>query len=526
MLDDFLWYCRKRRDYICLVYGLTAVVYGLWMMQYFVTFDAEGFYTAEYGAGWYNQWLILGRWFLVALKKAMGVSLINPFFSVTVFFVCFPLSAVLWGYLFTCWIQPEGKGVTDRIVDGKVIRGKVSKGQIVFDLLYLTHPVWAYQYAYRNQMEVISIVMVLLPVSILLTTRWIRYNQILPGILGMIGVVCCFGSYQAFVVVYISALMIFLFLQVLCDQVTHRGFWQQVLKICIVSILAYICYSKASDLICALMGLDRAGYSNYLLGQIRWGTDPLGENLQKCGAFLKMIFFGDSNTYSCIYGVEFIAGIVLLVLYNFRKTEFWKRIWLPILFIGIFLSAQFIDLLTVGEAVIRQEFAYVLTLAFVGALEWNILYRLLERGVSRVVAQAVCAVLLLVFSVNQIQFNTRLQYSDYRCMMLDYERMSELYYDALEDGAQPGSAIVFIGATSEPVEESVVEREIIGQTYFEVLVIAQEKAAHAMRAYGFDVTDPTEEQTEYAYSIADQLALYPSQDSIRIEEGLIIVRLQ
>lgn len=515
-IDDFLSYCRKRRGYICLVYGLAFAVFGIWTMQDFVSFDAEGFYTEQYGISWYQQWLILGRWFFVALKKLLGVTLINPFFSIGIFLICFPLSCILWGYLFACWVRPDGRASAEK---------KPLRGQIVFDILYLTHPVWAYQFAYRNQMEVISLVMVLLPVSVLLTACWIRQNRILCGILGFLGVVCCFGSYQAFVIVYISALMIYLFLQVLTDQADHKSFWIQVVKISLFSVLAYLCYSKLSGLICSAAGLSRNGYDQYLLSQIRWGVDPLEENLKKCGEYFQMILLGDSNTYSCIYGSELIVGLLLLAGYTVRKMKLWKRIWLFLLFAGIFLSSQLIDVVTVGNAVIRQEFAYVLTLAFIGAVEWNVLFRLLNRMVPRAAAQSVCGVLLLCVFLGQMQTTTRLLYSDYRCATTDYERLSKLYYDALENGAAPGSAIAFIGYRLDSVEETVVDREVIGFTYFEVLSIAPDKAGRAMRAYGFDVKDATSEQLEYAESIKDQLAVYPSRDSIRIEDGLIIVRM-
>ncbi len=514
-LDDFYAYCKKRRDYICLVFLAAIAIYGVWLMQDFVTFDAEGFYSAEYSTAWYEQWMILGRWFFVALKKALGVTLINPFFSAAVFLICFPLSGILWGYLFTCWTQE----------DGRSFGAEVSRGQIVFDLLYLSHPVWAHQFAYRNQMEVISLIMVLMPVALLLAAKWIKQNSVPAGIAGFVLVVLCFGSYQSFVIVYISGLMIFLLLQVLCDQINHKQFWIQVLKICVFSILAYICYSRLSALFCTLAGLDRRGYSSYLLGQISWGTKPLSENLESTGAFLKMIFFGDSDTYTFLYGAELIFGIILLVLYQFRKNPLWKRIWIVLLFLGTILSAQLIDLMTAGSAVIRQEFAYVLTLAFIGLVEWNILFRLLEGKVNRLTAQLVCGALLVCIFLNQLQVITRLLYSDYRSSTSDYERMSELYYDALEAGASPGSAIAFVGARDDDFDDNTVDREIIGQSYFTIVVIAPDKLAQAMRAYGFDVTVPTEEQQEYAESIKDELLVYPNENSMRIEPGLIIVRL-
>ncbi|MCQ2509543.1 MAG: glucosyltransferase domain-containing protein [Lachnospiraceae bacterium] len=514
--DDFLKYCRKRKLYLGLIFVLTLAVYGIWIMHDYVTFDAEGFYSIENGNFWYTQWLILGRWFFVVLKKLLGVKLINPFFAIGIFLICFPLSSFIWGYVFACWTQKSGRA-------GDLT---VNCAQVIFDILYLTHPVWAHQYAYRNQMEVITLVMVLLPVSLLITTKWLKNNSVFSGLVGFVLVVCCFSGYQSFVIVYLCAMVVYLFLQVLCDQVDHRGFWIQVLKICIFSLLAYMAYSISGNLMCRIRHLDRGGYDAYLLSQIRWKTDPISECIRSCGRYIKMVFLGDADTFSCLYALEFVFGFILLIVSGIgKKLQAWKRFWIPVLFFGIFASALCLDMMTAGNAVIRQEFAYVFSLAFVGMLDIALLFRLLNKVGNRSLAQLVCGVLLLVIGLNQMQTDTRLLFSDYRRATVDYEIFSELYYDALEDGAAPGSALVFVGAHADPKEETTEKREIIGVSYLEILGLDDEKAMQAMQAYGFDISLPTDEQKAYAASIADQLGIWPSESAVRIEEGLIIVRL-
>lgn len=100
-------YIGKNKHGILFLYIFTFAIYCAWLMQNIVTFDAEGFYSYEDGLKWYLQWYALGRWALVELKEIFGVVTINPFFSVSVFLLFFPMSAVLWWYNIQKWMGGE-----------------------------------------------------------------------------------------------------------------------------------------------------------------------------------------------------------------------------------------------------------------------------------------------------------------------------------------------------------------------------------------------------------------------------------
>ena len=92
----FLDFCKENIGYIIMVFFSTIAIYGAWAFQYFITFDAEGLYlnTSRINVNiWYMQWIELGRWAFIVLKKILGVVSINPFFFngdiyVIISFVC------------------------------------------------------------------------------------------------------------------------------------------------------------------------------------------------------------------------------------------------------------------------------------------------------------------------------------------------------------------------------------------------------------------------------------------------------
>jgi len=46
-----------------------------------------------------------------------------------------------------------------------------------------------------------------------------------------------------------------------------------------------------------------------------------------------------------------------------------------------------------------------------------------------------------------------------------------------------------------------------------------------MRILGYPFNPPTDEQLDYAHSIEKGLAIWPSKDSIRVNNNLIIIKL-
>ena len=197
LAGDFYEYCRERTLYIVLLAAVFLAVYGVWTTQDIMTFDAEGFYVEDLVGGWLKGWIGVGRWGFFLLKKVLRVVIINPYFSMAVFLVAFPLSSVVWSFFI---FRAQGN------------RADTKADVLIFGLVYLTHPIWTYQYVFRNQIEVFSIALVILAFAMVFFAEWMNTGQILPMIFSFAGVTFVFGCYQGLTLLFGEAVIIYFFL--------------------------------------------------------------------------------------------------------------------------------------------------------------------------------------------------------------------------------------------------------------------------------------------------------------------------
>ena len=155
LLSQFIDFFQNSKTYIGILYLLFFAIYGSWAYTYFVSFDAEGQYRLSDANRWYTSWIYLGRWGFYYLKRLLNVELSNPYYSIAVYLICFPLSAVIWSFVLHQWLKIQKQVLF-----------------FVFSIVYLTQPIWALQFAYRNQIEACSIVMCFLPVGMVLFSTW------------------------------------------------------------------------------------------------------------------------------------------------------------------------------------------------------------------------------------------------------------------------------------------------------------------------------------------------------------------
>ncbi len=499
-INNLFEYIKQNRLYVFGVYFCFFVFYGIWSFQDFVSFDAEGLYSASNAIAWYQQWIGLGRWALVFLKKILGVWIINPFFSMIVFMICFPLSVILWNYLFEKW------------------NGGKIKGILVFDLLYLTHPIWAYQFAYRNQIEVITIMMCLLPIFVNVLCEWLEDHKWYKGLLAFIGIVFCFAGYQSFLILYVESILVYFFLQIRNNKLDKKEFYQRLFKVVLFSLVAFLGYQLSCKISCLVSQVNKEEYASYLSNQIPWLQGNLLEFIHTTLSNVKRVLLGGDNTYSCIYFVEWIIAIILYIK-NITQKPQWN-VWIGIILSLMFVIPLSLNIVTAGASVIRQEFALVFSIAFIG------MYEIDELCSMNRMKQAICVVVIGAFLINQVQLLERLLYSDYKVMQSDYDKMVEIYYKAKELGATYNSTIVFVGGQDFYAnDQSIIRNEVIGFSYFLAVSIAPNKLTQAMQAYGFPVCEPNDTQRQRAYELAKDLQIWPNENSICVEDDLIVVRL-
>jgi len=496
-MEKLTAYIRKHLPETVFLYIFTAAVFGVWAAHDVVTFDAEGLYRITEADSLYIQWLQLGRWSLVFSKYMMDTEIINPYFSLMMFFLCFPLSVLLWGYLFCRW------------------RGYEKKYDLyIYGAVYLSHPIWALQFSYRNQLESISLFMVLVPIALFFVTEWMEEeeNRRFHFYVSFLLLVLVFGSYQSFLFVYGAGILMYLWYH---GHEEKKVFREKVKRLAVITVLPFI-VSEAVGLIIEYVFVpkDELGYAS---GQFMWGSQTLGESILKIAKYIYHSAFGDAYTYSWLFGAEVIL-VILLILWKRKEMNIRKLL----VFAGLCIVPFALEILTAGDIVARSQFGFVHVLAFFAMVLYDELPALSYRSVKILTAGLLAYALIL-----QTGDTTRLLYTDIKVMESDYQKLTQIYYKALELGADEADYIAFIGGRANLEDSSMLEYEVVGFSYLEYPAFYEsKKTAMAMYAMGFNVEPATDEMIEYAEEVAEEMDSWPSgEDWIRVVDDLIIVKL-
>lgn len=504
---------RKLNDNLFLVictYLFVVIFYGSWAFTDIVTFDAEGFYSLNNGIKWYKQWISIGRWGFVFLKNILGVVEINPFFSISVFLLFFPLSVLLWSYILEKW------------------SGKSSKLALaLFIGIYVTHPVWALQFAYRNQLEVATLTMVILPVGVFCFAKWIESKKLLYMLLGYFIITFCTGCYLPFFILFMQAALLYFFFyleKAISNDMPVLDYWKDVIRAFIFSIIVFVTWIFLAKIIALSAGLGI--YKEFYETKFFWGTNPFLDNVRTIWDILLSRMIGN-KIYTPIYGIVslfFVAFNVRQMIHerSYRFTRF-------LLLLLIEICPVIMHIVSAGEVVNRSSFALVLCIA---SLTWfdlihirDFLAKTKKKYVYFLISLIIAALLLLP----QMQKSSRLLWTDVRIMERDILKMNQIYYKALDLGARDGDAICFCGTYWGPNDEANLKYEAIGLSYFEVTItdeINEQKLSDAFQAYGLPFNAASHEQREMVRKkyLAD-MPCWPESGSIKVVDNLVIVKL-
>ena len=460
-------YLQARKLSVLFLYIISFAVYGIWASHDVISFDAEGFYSVQNAGKWYYQWFQLNRWALVYLKRVLSATFINPYLSIALLLILFPMSAVLWSFIFWKW-----NGEQDHTGD-----------LLVFGIIYLLCPIFAFQFSYRNQMDVISIMMVIMPLAMSFVINWIQHGGCFSFFCALFLLVLLFGSYQAFMIVTAQSCAIYLYL---ISSQEKKGDSEQYrktfLKMLFLVFLSYLVNSLVSRELRYFNGVFEN--SDYLSHQFYWGKRPILENVIQIGKYVRNLIFHDpeAGTQSAmhshvwmLYGLEIVVALMHSIIALIRKRAYGKKIaFNNLMCFCIFISPFLLELATAGNIVIRSLFSYPLTLAFMAVVELNWM-RAFFSDEKKAVFQVISFCLVAAAAGKEMTVTSRLLYTDNKTMEEDYEALDRIYYTALQQGAREGDAFCFVGWKDQPRGDKItyMEDEVIGFSYLETIPLTK-----------------------------------------------------
>ena len=509
---DFYEYCRERTPYIILLFAVFLAVYGVWATHDIMTFDAEGFYVADQVDGWLRGWLGVGRWGFVLLKRVLRVLIINPFFSMAVFLVLFPLSAVVWSFF---------------IYRAKGNRENIKADVLVFGLVYLTHPIWIYQYIFRNQIEVFSIALVILAFAMVFFAEWMTTDQLLPMIFSFIAVTFVIGCYQGLTLLYGEAVLVYFFLllnSIGDEEKSMRGFWVRLVRGLIFSAGAYALSSVLTMISRKITGVGDASF--YMTQGIRWGKDSVGECLHNIFVFVKEAVLGNTTIFTPVFVVLILLLFIWLVNRVIKREK--GALLAAAVAVALILFCFVLDFLAGTRVIMRTQFLIAFCIAFLADFLFvRICAAVREK--SSFLSVVCLGIALCAAVVPAAQQTDRCLYVICKTHEYDEETLKAIYHEAERQGAQQGMPIYIFGVKDKAASDAEKVTKTEGYENIVVSYLAligtvhETKVVTAMRAFGCPVDYPDKEFRETARAIAADLPVWPQDGSVYVGDDVIIV---
>ena len=372
-----------------------------------------------------------------------------------------------------------------------------NKKNILISTLFVSTPIFIEQYYFTLQSMEISFCMILIFVSYICTYYILKNKKLILIPITILICTFCFGTYQAFVNLYIVGVL-------LCLYKLNKENSKENIKNIIISVIIWL-ISLVSYII--ILNIFRNYYNiqsnDYL--SIGWKKKPLLDNLFTIAASVGKVILG--------YGYVFNLAFTICLVYIFfciikaEKKVCWKHFYL----IALLASPFLLNVATASMLIERAALGIPIVCAF-------IFYIFIENSKAMKYA---CILIL----ISQILHTQLLLLSDNMRYTHDLEMAEKIYEDCCADQS---THLVFIGLEKTSENQFNLEGDIIGASFFQWSAgqpnMAPASTYFFMHLHNYPYTIPTPEELNYGYSLNFK-AEYPEDGYIIEENGCYYINL-
>jgi hypothetical protein len=501
-LKNFKTFSIENKGVIILLVVALLILYGQRLFYYDISIDSE------LAVGQYDtilrSWIAIDRFGLVLTKKIFGFASFVPAASNFLMVITIGFTSFFFTFCVNEW-------------NGKTYRRSLFN--YIFSLAYISAPCLAEQFYFTLQAFEIAFAGLLCILSVYCIGKWIFKGQSILWLLpGMISMVWSFGSYQAFLALFIAVCSIaFLLYYQNAGIDMKRGQLRCFLKFIIIFIIGFIVYlavSKAAQLYYNV-------YSAYVDNMIGW-RNGIDEVLNNIGIDVERIYKGNPIFFSGLFTPVLILCLALMLFRGWKARR--KGYFIYILAIMILAVSPI--LLTVASGSpqpIRGQLVYPFVFAFcVSEL----------TTFSRRAIAVVFFIIGFITSWYQGQTVTRLFHTAHMTYENDKLLAASVYKDIEKAGIEAGLdeyTVVFYGSRSADLPQGAVRGDVIGYSFFEwdlsSYAGATSRIVHFCETLGLDLQIPTEDQAASAWKTAEDMPVWPADGGICVEDGIIIIKL-
>lgn len=508
MIGNIIKFVKDRKFLVLFELVLVLFLFGIRMLNLTVSIDTDSFINSPNTT---LNWLMIGRWGLVLSKKIFGTMWFNLYIASVMGYVCIVGYLLLGCYLFYY-----------------VSNGKKKYNYYLFSVLFLSHPVFVFQWFFKLQVFEVSFSMLLLVIADLMLFRWLKEGRKIEGILAVIPLVWSFGSYQSNVTMFIA-------MTIVCFLILGRGDFKEAVFDCAKMIGIFGAAFIINQVITSLFFSD----SDYLNSYMAWGQIPVRACLENIKKHVGDVLLG-RKIFSLAYAL-LLAGIFVMFLLELREMTL-RRFFdyaaygvLAIIPFALTIYSGAYENTMMAAARVQCPLAFILGSGYMLLIEQ---FRELKKKnyIKGLVLTVLFYIFGVIFSVQQLQCSLRLWYTDDVRYRQDCNFLHQIVDAMYDQGIDPNDkvSIAYIGMHQVPLNSSCFQpMELIGVSYFQMYAEAQpyyyisnmriSALADVEGAYrNYNITP---EQVLKAREIAKDMPVWPQKGSIKEKDGIVVVKL-
>lgn len=508
-IEDFRKFCRENKRGLGIIALFLILTYGFLLFQFNFSIDTEE--LIERQNLFYEGWFGINRYGLVLTKWIFGVLSFVPGYAIVLMLVVTFFYSIVWMYVFY------------------YLNGNRTELYWVFPVIFFTSVPVVELNNFQCQTFEVAVAMLLCAVALLCESRWILGDGNWKDLMLSIALnVWCFGSYQAFVPLYISAsLACFILIYRRFgykDRKNNLGISAKLLGVFVVSFILYNMVGYA------VRGILKINQGTYTDNMVQWGRMPIIDivNILKhyfADIVLARTVFWDYG-YLCV-GIGFVIYIVLR-LKRERESKFACLYYIMVIL--VFLVSPFLLPFLLGNVpVVRGQLALPFVVAF--GLQFLMGYwaRIWEK--KYVLRIAGIMVFMMIVCRECVAKDNRLLYSDYVVRQQEYMLTTNLISAIHEVDADAGeeTPVVIVGKWSAQYNPSMLQGETLGRTFYEWDAEeeggVEKRVLNYWRCLGYRYSNPSIEQRETAKLKAESMPAWPCEGSVTCEDEMIIIKL-
>lgn len=501
---QFQEYYRKNRFSIGIAVVFLVVAYGIKIFQIAFSHDTEAIISVPESL--YDSWMTMGRFGLILLKKIFGIYTFNPYLASMLMFLTMVAGVIVWGYLFYV------------LTSNKMWYAKASW---ILPVIFFTTPMMAEQISFLLQAFEVSFSVMLLGCALIMMWHAIIAGKYLWHIPAFFVSALVFSVYQTTVPLFVTAAAAGF---IVYYQKREKSWWTVLLQLVGSFGVSFLIYEGANKVIMKVQGIST---TSYISDQLMWTTLPAEKCIDNILKHIGDVLTGEGFYYSVSFGIACTLGILFLVL---RWKKSLKEYYLYCIANVVFIFTPFLMTVLMGqEPKMRTQLGIGFVTGFY--LQYTVIWfgtagKKIQRAAGNVI---LCVALLFCFqqaSKTADMFYTEyLQYQeDVRLALKISDRI-----DMLNLGEQPQEPVVFVGARIPQLNESGIrDLENIGHSFFEWSFTTGYGSfimRNFMSSIGYQYNSPTEAQIQIAEKAAGDMGIWPSESSVQLVEGVIVVRL-